>query len=269
LLKNNKLSEYKALLTIRNLSARIGRQVVLCDVSMDINEGECVAVVGGSGAGKSCLLRCIMGLQKPAQPFAGNITFLGEQVDFSQLSLLTKTVKKPLKDTRNISFVPQNPQAGLDPLKPLATQWQQALRCSGQRDMTDEQQTQLLNSFSLKPFGADFPHHWSQGMQQRLLIAFALLAKPRLLVLDEPTSALDTLIASKAMMSVMKYAKEHKVAVLIVTHDLALASRFAERVAIMSDGKIVEFGAEQQLLVSPKSSYGKLLVANRTWQRCN
>ena len=246
------------LLTISNLSAKIGRQTVLSNVSLSVKPAECVAVVGGSGAGKSSLLRCLMGLYKPARPVAGSIRFNNETHDFSQQT--HKIIKRP-----GIAFVPQNPQAGLDPLKRLCFQWQQALRCAGRSDMSTAEQTTLLDSLGLEDFQSDFPHQWSQGMQQRLLIAFALLAKPEMLVLDEPTSALDPIIAAKTITTIMKHAAEKQIAVLIVTHDLALATRFANRVAIMNAGKILEFGPAEQLLASPESDYGQLLVSHRYW----
>ena len=102
-------------------------------------------------------------------------------------------------------------------------------------------------------------------MQQRLLIAFALLSHPDLLVLDEPTSALDPLVAAKTITKIMAHAKDKNIAVLIVTHDLALAARFADRVAVMSDGQVQEFGSTDVILNQPASDYGKLLVANSHW----
>ena len=246
------------LLSVRNLSARIGRQDVLTDVSLDVERSECVAIVGGSGAGKSCLLRCLMGLYDPARPYRGDMTFGQETYDFSSPKL-----KK--RDQSGFAFVPQNPQVGLDPLKRLAFQWRQSLRCAAGSACSIEEQKALLKALDLEDFKRSFPRHWSQGMQQRLLIAFALLSKPDLLVLDEPTSALDPIIAAKTISKVMNHARERGISVLIVTHDLALANRFAHRVAIMSKGHILECGQTDHLMSAPSSDYGKLLVANRSW----
>ncbi|MCT4657256.1 MAG: dipeptide/oligopeptide/nickel ABC transporter ATP-binding protein [Cohaesibacter sp.] len=247
-----------SLLEVSNLSANIGRQVVLSDISLDVQQGECVAIIGGSGAGKSCLLRCIMGLHKPAKPTCGQMIFADQVVDL--------TADRSLRSSQlGFAFVPQNPQAGLDPLKRLAFQWKQAVRCAGRQDMGEEEQSKLLTSLGLPEFGTRYPHEWSQGMQQRLLIAFALVARPKLLVLDEPTSALDPLIAAQTIMRVMAHAKEHDIATLIVTHDLALAARFANRLAILNTGRIVEFGSTTTLMEAPASDYGRLLVSNRHW----
>lgn len=250
----------RSLLTLNALSANIGGRRVLSDVSLQMNAGECVAVVGGSGAGKSCLLRCLMGLYKPARPVAGEMDFDGQRIAFDQTQH-----RNALKG--GIAYVPQNPQAGLDPLKRLRSQWQQALRCSERSTMSEAAQSALWQSLGLKDFGESFPLHWSQGMQQRLLIAFALLAKPKLLVLDEPTSALDPVIAAKTITTIMAHAREHSVGVLIVTHDLALARRFAQRIAIMSAGRLLEFGPTQDLMAQPQSDFGQLLVANHSWAK--
>ncbi len=247
-----------SLLSVRDLSANIGRQIVLSDISLDVQHGECVAIVGGSGAGKSCLLRSIMGLYRPAKPTSGEMTFADQMIELAN----DRSVRSA---DLGFAFVPQNPQAGLDPLKRLVVQWKQAVRCANRGDMSKDEQSELLGSLGLPDFGSCYPHEWSQGMQQRLLIAFALLARPKLLILDEPTSALDPLIAAQTITRVMAHAKEHDIATLIVTHDLALAARFANRLAILSAGKIEEFGSTAMLMEAPGSDYGKLLVSNRYW----
>ena len=121
-------------------------------------------------------------------------------------------------------YVPQNPDHGFDPLKRLKWQWRQAARVVTGKAEFSEAHERLLSELGLKPIGNRFPHEWSRGMQQRLLLAMVLMGKPQLLILDEPTSALDPLIAAQVLRAVMKYAQVHGVAVLIVTHDLALAA---------------------------------------------
>ncbi|MEM9631869.1 MAG: ATP-binding cassette domain-containing protein [Pseudomonadota bacterium] len=246
------------LLIVKNLSARIGRQVVLDDLSFDIDLGECVAIVGGSGAGKSTLLRCLMGLTRPARPFHGRLSFDGIVRDFA-------AAQHHFRKPKGIAYVPQNPDHGFDPLKRLKWQWCQAARTvTGSKNYTSSQQS-LLEELGLGSFDGCFPHQWSRGMQQRLLLGMALLGAPRLLILDEPTSALDPLIAAQVLRSVRAYAEENEVALLIVTHDLALAAKYAARTAIMTTGQIVEFGETSTLLSAPKTAYGKLLADHRNW----
>lgn len=250
-------NDANTLLRLENLSADIGRQAILCDINLTIQHGECLAVVGGSGAGKSTLLRCLMGLRHPAKPTAGRLIFHGHTLDLA-------TAKKRVK-LKGMGYVPQNPDHGFDPLKRLKWQWRQAARVVTGKAEFSEAHERLLSELGLKPFGNRFPHEWSRGMQQRLLLAMVLMGKPQLLILDEPTSALDPLIAAQVLRAVMKYAQAHGVAVLIVTHDLALAARYADRTAIMNAGRIVEFGETTTLLTHPQSDYGQLLAANRDW----
>ena len=247
------------LLELQNLSARIGRQVVLDKVSLTLDPGECVAVVGGSGAGKSTLLRCVMGLTRPAKPFEGKLDFGGSKVDFADRI-------KPRR-LQGMAYVPQNPDFGFDPLKRLRWQWRQAERQIQSGGITPTDKDTLLKALGLTDFGSCYPHQWSRGMQQRLLLAMALLGAPRLLILDEPTSALDPLIAAQVLRLVMDHAARHNIALLMVTHDLALASRYARRTAIMAEGRVVEFGPTGQLLNAPASEFGKLLVSHRSWRR--
>lgn len=250
-------SDDKDLLRLENLSARVGRQVLLNDVSLNVACGECVAVVGGSGAGKSTLLRCLMGLTRPARPFEGRLTFNGQTIDFAG----SGKTKRPA----GIGYVPQNPDHGFDPLKRLAWQWGQAARVVTGRTGISGAQAQLLQELGLKPFEKHFPHEWSRGMQQRLLLAMALMGDPKLLVLDEPTSALDPLIAAQVLRAVMRHAGKRDIAVLIVTHDLSLAARYANSAVIMNAGRVAESGETARLLKEPQSDYGRLLVKHRDW----
>ncbi|WP_208988836.1 ATP-binding cassette domain-containing protein [Labrenzia sp. VG12] len=249
------------LLNLDNLSARIGRQVVLDKVCLKLDPGECVAVVGGSGAGKSTLLRCVMGLTRPARPFEGSLTFNGSRYDLA--------ARPKSRNPQGMAYVPQNPDYGFDPLKRLRWQWRQTARQVEAAGVTPTDKEKLFEALGLSDFGSRFPHQWSRGMQQRLLLAMALLGAPRLLILDEPTSALDPLIAAQVLRLVRDHAARHNIALLMVTHDLALASRYANRTAIMAEGRVVEFGPTERLLNAPASDFGKLLVSHRSWHRAN
>lgn len=244
------------LLKIEGLSASIGRQVILHDISLDMEQSDWLAIVGGSGAGKSTLLRAIMGLIRPARPTAGQIEFNGQQRSFSGANRARMA---------GTAYVPQSPAHGFDPLRRLRWQWDQLARHSQTAAGSDRRD--ILSALGLPDLGAAYPHQWSRGMQQRLLLSMALADAPKLLILDEPTSALDPLIAAQVLQETQRLAMERGIAVMMVTHDLSLAARFAGKIAIMQTGRIVEAGPTAQLLSDPKHPYSRELVSHRGWQR--
>ncbi len=246
-------SDRPPLLTLTGLSAQIAGQTVLEDIALDLAAGQCLAVVGGSGAGKSTLLRLILGLRKPAVPVAGTLTFAGQSVPMTGAS-----AGKP----KGIAYVPQSPAHGYDPLRRLHWQWRQLTRLLGKRTGDED----VLHALGLPDLGRAYPGAWSRGMQQRLLLAMALREQPKMLILDEPTSALDPLIAAQVLTAVQRLAKDRQIAVM-VTHDLALAARFADQIAILHHGRLVEFGPTARVLAAPSSDDAAELVANRQWQR--
>ena len=247
-------SDHSDLLTLTGLSAHIGGQTVLQDIGFSLAAGQCMAVVGGSGAGKSTLLRLILGLRKPAVPQCGHLRFADREQ-----ALATASASKP----DGIAYVPQSPAHGFDPLRRLRWQWKQLQRLLGGQGDGDA----VMQALGLPPLQRAYPGHWSRGMQQRLLVAMALLEQPKLLILDEPTSALDPLIAAQVLTEVHRVAQERNIAVMMVTHDLALAARFADQIAILNKGRLVEAGPTQRVLADPCCAYAAELVAHRHWQR--
>lgn len=241
------------LLKIQALSAEIGGQDVLHDISLDVERSEWLAVVGGSGAGKSTLLRAMMGLKRPARPTSGEMYFNGSRWTFTD-----RAASRPDR----MSFVPQSPAHGFDPLRRLQWQLAQLARRIG-GEQPDRKA--LFDTLSLPDPGSRYPHEWSRGMQQRLLLAMALMGDPALLILDEPTSALDPIVAAQVLQEVHRLAKARGIAVIMVTHDLALAARYAQKIAIMEHGRIVEAGRGDTVLTRPDTSYARELVAHRHW----
>ncbi len=241
------------LLKIDALSAKIGGQGILHEVSLEVGQAEWLAIVGGSGAGKSTLLRAIMGLKHPARPTNGVMYFNGDT-----WTLADHNAPRP----ERMTFVPQSPAHGFDPLRRLSWQFSQLSRriWGVQRDPKA-----LFELLSLPDPGIRFPHEWSRGMQQRLLLAMALLGDPVLLILDEPTSALDPIIAAQVLQEVQQIALDRGMSVIVVTHDLALAAKYAHKIAIMEQGRIVEFGPSETVLTKPKTDYARELVAYRYW----
>ncbi|WP_162937901.1 ATP-binding cassette domain-containing protein [Kiloniella sp. EL199] len=255
------------LLELSGLTVTCDGQILLDNINLDIFSGEILAVVGESGAGKSTLLRSLLGVTSSELSVAGSLTFEGQKHDLAFNRLNASLIKNSL------AYVPQNPSVGLDPLKRLKWQWRQALRVlkkvqpdkEGEVKKNDFSQ-HILSQLNLKAFDKKYPHQWSRGMQQRLLLAFALVARPRIIILDEPTSALDPIVAAKALVEVTKVAKENDISVIMVTHDLALATQFAERIAVLSSGKLLEVGTTDEILNAPAHPYTSNLVKHRHWE---
>lgn len=246
------------ILAINALSAVIGRQGVLQDVNLTVAKGDWLGIVGGSGAGKTTLLRIIMGLRKPARPVSGSMSLAGQHYDFTQPST---------ERTKGIAFVPQSPAHGLDPLRPMVWQWNQLLRIKAAAGGLTADQRELFDALGLPEPDKKFPHEWSRGMQQRFLLAMALMESPEVVILDEPTSALDAMIAAQVLKEVQRIVKDRGVTVMMVTHDIALATSFATSLAILMSGTIVEQGATDAIIANPKHDYTKDLVSHRRWRR--
>lgn len=194
-----------------------------------------------------------MGLKRPARPTGGEILFDG---------IRWASTDRDRTRPKGISFVPQSPAHGFDPLRRLRWQLVQLARCIGRKP---QDQDTLLEILALPDPYRLYPHEWSRGMQQRLLLAMALMSDPKLLILDEPTSALDPLIAAQVLQEVQRIAAAKGIAVVMVTHDLALAAKYATQIAIMDRGCIVEAGPSDVVLTTPRTDYARELVAHRYW----
>lgn len=223
------------LLQIEDLTAGVDDAsvpAVLDRVSLSVGAGERVALVGPSGAGKTSLVRLAMGLDRPIRRRSGSVTLSGQDVFAVQPSEL-RSLRR-----RTVAFVPQNPASALDPLMPLAHQWRQNLTTiCGTPDEAGAKAH--LDRLGLTQTLDAHPNAWSRGMQQRLLIAMALVRQPRLLVLDEPTSALDPIHSADVMQRIVAHARETGMAVLMVTHHSGLAASTCERIVRMERGRVV------------------------------
>lgn len=164
-----------------------------------------------------------------------------------------------------VAHVPQSPAEALDPLRSLAFHWRQAERALGV-DPDPDRQSRLLEALGLAGRQLDVrPWAWSRGMQQRFVIALALLARPAVLILDEPTSALDPVIAAATLALVERHVDRTETTLLFVTHDLGLAATRADHLMVMDEGRVVEDAATAELLAKPSSAAARALVANRSW----
>lgn len=218
---------------VTGLSAVRAGRTILHPTSLHIDPGERIGLVGASGSGKSTL---------------GH-----EVVDRLRQSGVT------------VAHVPQSPDEALDPLRSLAFHWREAEAALGLPSDAVRRKA-LLEAMGIGD--ADLrqrPWRWSRGMQQRFVIAMALIGAPALLVLDEPTSALDPVVAASAMALLDRHLDTTGAALLLITHDMGLASRRARRILVMDAGRIVEDTATAALLVAPRSAAAVALVAHRCW----
>ncbi len=244
------------LLSVTGLEVRFGADdPAVCGVDLEVRAGQTVAIVGESGSGKSTTAAAILGLLPPGGRItAGRIEFDG--VD------LTAATRRQLRAVRGsgIGYVPQDPMTNLNPVWRVGFQVREALRANN----ADRKAVQLLADAGLPEPGLQarqYPHQLSGGMCQRTLIAIGLAGRPRLLIADEPTSALDVTVQRRVLDHLQHLADELGTAVLLITHDLALAAERATRLIVMRQGQIVETGAAQTILHKPQHPYTQRLVA--------
>jgi peptide/nickel transport system ATP-binding protein len=251
-----------ALLTVEDLHVRFGDDAAaLRGVALTVAAGQTVAVVGESGSGKSTTAAAILGLLPPG----GKIT--GGRIVFDGVDLTTAD-RRRLRSIRagGIGFVPQDPMTNLNPVWKVGFQVREAVRANGQDHRCVRQRAvQLLAEAGMTEPAAHarrYPHQLSGGMCQRALLAIGLAGRPQLLIADEPTSALDVTVQRQVLDHLQRLTGELGTAVLLITHDLALAAERAERLIVMRHGEIVESGAAQQVLQNPRHPYTQLLVAS-------
>ncbi|MGB7166107.1 MAG: ABC transporter ATP-binding protein, partial [Mycobacterium sp.] len=249
----------RPLLSVAGLEVRFGDDVsAVRHVNLVVRTGETVAIVGESGSGKSTTAAAILGLLPPGGRItAGRIVFDG--VD------LTAADGRRLRSIRGagIGYVPQDPMTNLNPVWRVGFQIREALRANN-LSAARQQAVQLLTDSGMPDpqlRARLYPHQLSGGMCQRALIAIGLAGGPRLLIADEPTSALDVTVQRQVLDHLQHLTGELGTAVLLITHDLALAAERAEQLVVMHQGSVVETGAAQSILHDPQHPYTQRLVA--------
>jgi peptide/nickel transport system ATP-binding protein len=244
------------LLSVRELTVALpagGRYRPAVDrVSFELAAGECLAVVGESGCGKTMLGRALAGLPPEEARLSGEILFEGEP--------------RPLSGRRaggrGIGLVLQDPAAALDPVRTIGSQIREGARAAGRKGAAPSPRD-LLAALALadpERILAEHPHRLSGGQKQRACLAAALAAQPRLLVLDEPTTALDTTVAAELTALLGGLRRERGLALLWITHDLALAASVADRVLVLYAGRVAEEGKASALFREPRHPYTRALL---------
>ncbi len=232
-------------------------------VSFSVEEGEPVAIVGESGCGKSVTAKAVMGLIRPPQ---GEIK-AGSEIIFDGKNILEQTAKQWREYRgKDCAIVFQDALAALNPTLTVGRQIVEKLLVH--TDMTREEArreaVRLLEQVGIPEAGRrvrQYPHEFSGGMRQRIMIAAALVTEPKLLIADEPTTALDVTIQSQILKLLKKINEKHHTGILFISHDLGVIRRLCDRVIVMNQGKIVEMGTVEEIFQEPRQEYTKKLLA--------
>ncbi len=252
-------------LTIRDLSVVFatsqGEVEAVRNVSLDIAAGETLAIVGESGSGKSTLAACVNRL------LADNGRISNGTIQLNELDI-TAASEKAMTSIRGnrIGLVPQDPMTNLNPVMKIGAQIVEALEVHGRAKgrAARAEAVRLLAEAGIADPDIRFdqyPHEFSGGMRQRVLIAMALACRPEVLLADEPTSALDVTVQRLVLDQMGELASSMGAAVMLITHDLALAAERADRVVVMYRGEIVETGTAEQIVNDPQNEYTRRLLA--------
>jgi len=248
------------LLEVRNLKTEFetgdGTVKAVNGISYDVEAGETVAIVGESGSGKSVGALSILGLipDPPGKVVAGEIIFGGRD--------LLQQDENVLRQVRGgeIGMVFQEPMTSLNPVLTIGLQLTETMliHLSMNQHEADQRAIELLGMVGIgEPERRlkQYPHHLSGGMRQRVMIALALSCKPKLIIADEPTTALDVTIQAQILELMRERCREMNVAQIIITHNLGVVARYADRVNVMYAGKIVEMGDAEQIYHRPRHPY--------------
>lgn len=253
-----------ALLEVRDLRTHFhtdeGEVRAVDGVSFDVEAAETMCIVGESGSGKSVTVESITRLiqSPPGEIVSGSIRF-----DGMELTELPATQLRRIRGDR-IGYVFQNPQGALNPVYTVGTQIVEAITLHEDvsRAAAKERAVSLLDRVGIPEATAridDYPHEFSGGMKQRIVIAMALAARPDLLIADEPTTALDVTIQAQILRLLEELQADFDMAVLFVTHDLGVVAEIADRVTVMYAGKVMEQGSVYEVFERPAHPYTRAL----------
>ena len=242
----------KASSVVKHYKARTGAIRALDGVSLEVLEGETLAVVGESGSGKTTLANMILGIEGLT---SGQLEFRG----------MPLTAARSLELRRRIQYVQQNPMTTLNPRRTVFQSIRLALETHKLRPPA-EHRARVAELLEVVSMGAEyldrFPNALSGGQRQRVAMARALAAEPQLLVLDEPTSALDVSVQAKVLHLLVELQSRFKLTYVFITHDLGVVRNVASRVAVMYRGKIVELGPTADLFNDPEHPYTRMLISS-------
>jgi peptide/nickel transport system ATP-binding protein len=250
-----------ALLHIHNLSIRFGAAEAVRGISLQVDEGEVLELVGESGSGKRATALAILGLLGPAAQVTGQVMWRGTDLLGQPAGVLRK-----LRGCE-IAMIFQEPMTALNPVMPIGRQVAEGAEAHSPSWTGREARRKAIAALdavdlpdAAQRYG-DYPHQFSGGQRQRILIAMALINRPRLLIADEPTTALDVTVQAQVLDLLRGLQRQYGLAMLFISHDLAVVGQVASRVAVMRAGQVVETGPSQKLLTAPEHAYTRSLLA--------
>jgi peptide/nickel transport system ATP-binding protein len=261
-------------LEIRDLHIWFGATEAVRGIDFDLDDGEVLGLVGESGSGKSATALALMGLLGPSARVTGKIRWRQEESTGSRESERVQMVNlldQPARAMRalrgrEIAMIFQEPMTALNPVMTIGRQVAESVQAhapSCTRSEAKQKALKALEEVAIPDAAArygDYPHQFSGGQRQRILIALALINRPRLLIADEPTTALDVTVQAQILALLAELQKQYGLAMLFISHDLAVVGQVASRVAVMRAGNVVETGPCTKLLTQPEHAYTKSLL---------
>ena len=252
------------LLDVENLTVTLfqdGAETPLVrDISFSVEPGEVFAIVGESGSGKSVSSLAVMGL------LASALKVTSGQIRFEDQNILSfgDDEMRRLRG-RDISMVFQEPMTSLNPVRSIGSQIMESVQenLGFTKDKARQRAIELLKEVGVADAERrlkQYPHHFSGGMRQRVMIAIALAANPKLIIADEPTTALDVTIQAQILDLMARICRDHGTALILITHNLGIVARYAQRVNVMYGGRIVESGDARTLYSNPRHPYTEGLL---------
>ncbi len=254
------------LLEIHDLRIRFGSAEAVRDIDFKLDDGEVLGMVGESGSGKSATALAIMGLLGPAATVAGQILWRDGANSVVDLARQPTALLRHMRG-REFAMIFQEPMTALNPVMSIGRQVAECAAAHAPASTSREIRRRAIEALeavsipdAAERYG-DYPHQFSGGQRQRILIAMALINRPRLLIADEPTTALDVTVQAQILVLLARLQREYGVAMLFISHDLAVVGQVAHRVAVMRAGRIVESGGMAKVLTCPEHDYTRSLLA--------
>jgi peptide/nickel transport system ATP-binding protein len=248
------------LLEVDRLSIYFRDQAVVRDLSFSVGQGEVLGLVGESGSGKSLTSLSILRLLDAAARVEGSIRFEGQD-----LLVLRPEQMRPYRGSK-IAMIFQEPMTALNPVMPVGRQIAEAIETHQPRLGRKQVRDAVVEAMAAvaipepKQRLRDYPHQFSGGQRQRLLIAMALVNRPSLLIADEPTTALDVTVQAQILLLLKSLQQRNSLGMLFISHDLAVVAQVADRVAVMRRGLLLETGTRDQVFLHPGHDYTKSLL---------